>query len=200
MWFDKPYIPWCLVWHWNIPIYGSYLKYWCLVFTCTFMFNWMFQYSILHDAVSILSYAVLYSVGCYIYAVSRATLGLCAVIFQAFSTPWFLYANPTNHHLVFFLLEVFNNVIQYQFDGLTLHARCLIYFVSTVVAFTVYWHWRADIEDTTSGVLCHIGYDVRSPVTLEDMMSGVLCHPVLYRIRRQESCVIRGYDIRSPVS
>ena len=38
-------------------------------------------------------------------------------IFQAFSTPWFLYASPTNHHLVFFLLEVFNNIIQYQFDG-----------------------------------------------------------------------------------
>jgi len=45
------------------------------------------------------------------------------VTLQAFSTPWFLYANPTNHHLVFFLLEVFNNIIQYQFDGLTL-ATC----------------------------------------------------------------------------
>ena len=38
-------------------------------------------------------------------------------LFQAFSTPWFLFASPTNHHLVFFLLEVFNNIIQYQFDG-----------------------------------------------------------------------------------
>lgn len=38
-------------------------------------------------------------------------------LLQAFSTPWFLYASPTNHHLVFFLLEVFNNIIQYQFDG-----------------------------------------------------------------------------------
>jgi len=38
-------------------------------------------------------------------------------LLEAFSTPWFLYANSTNHHLVFFLLEVFNNIIQYQFDG-----------------------------------------------------------------------------------
>lgn len=38
-------------------------------------------------------------------------------LLEAFSTPWFLYASPTNHHLVFFLLEVFNNIIQYQFDG-----------------------------------------------------------------------------------
>jgi len=38
-------------------------------------------------------------------------------IIEAFSTPWFLFSNPTNHHLIFFLLEVLNNIIQYQFDG-----------------------------------------------------------------------------------
>ena len=36
---------------------------------------------------------------------------------EAFSTPWFLLANKTNHKLVFFLLEMLNNLIQYQFDG-----------------------------------------------------------------------------------
>ncbi len=38
-------------------------------------------------------------------------------LLEAFTTPWFLFSSPTNHHLVFFLLEIFNNVIQYQFDG-----------------------------------------------------------------------------------
>lgn len=38
-------------------------------------------------------------------------------LLEAFSTPWFLFANQTNYHLVFFLLEIFNNIIQYQFDG-----------------------------------------------------------------------------------
>ncbi|KAF4520052.1 hypothetical protein B566_EDAN008340 [Ephemera danica] len=38
-------------------------------------------------------------------------------LLEAFSTPWFLFSAPTNHHLVFFLLEIFNNIIQYQFDG-----------------------------------------------------------------------------------
>ena len=38
-------------------------------------------------------------------------------LLEAFSTPWFLFVQPTNHHLAFFLLEVFNNIIQYQFDG-----------------------------------------------------------------------------------
>ena len=49
--------------------------------------------------------------------------------FQAFSTPWFLYASPTNHHLVFFLLEVFNNIIQYQFDGISYFCFSNIYIV-----------------------------------------------------------------------
>uniref|UniRef100_A0A8C2WFS9 HID1 domain containing n=1 Tax=Cyclopterus lumpus TaxID=8103 RepID=A0A8C2WFS9_CYCLU len=38
-------------------------------------------------------------------------------LLEAFSTPWFLFSSQQNHHLVFFLLEVFNNIIQYQFDG-----------------------------------------------------------------------------------
>lgn len=39
-------------------------------------------------------------------------------LLEAFSTPWFLFSSPANHHLVFFLLEMFNNIIQYQFDGM----------------------------------------------------------------------------------
>lgn len=38
-------------------------------------------------------------------------------LLEAFSTPWFLFSAPSNHMLVFFLLEIFNNIIQYQFDG-----------------------------------------------------------------------------------
>ncbi|XP_012675476.1 protein HID1 isoform X2 [Clupea harengus] len=38
-------------------------------------------------------------------------------LLEAFSGSWFLYSSTQNHHLVFFLLEVFNNIIQYQFDG-----------------------------------------------------------------------------------
>lgn len=50
------------------------------------------------------------------------TLSMVAAIkllhlLEAFSTPWFLFSSPSNHHLVFFLLEIFNNIIQYQFDG-----------------------------------------------------------------------------------
>lgn len=44
-------------------------------------------------------------------------------LLEAFSTPWFLFSSPQNHHLVFFLLEVFNNIIQYQFDGETINTN-----------------------------------------------------------------------------
>ncbi len=40
-----------------------------------------------------------------------------ARLFVAFSTPSFLLNNETNHGLVFYLLDVFNNIVQYQFDG-----------------------------------------------------------------------------------
>lgn len=40
-------------------------------------------------------------------------------LMESFATPWFLFAKPTNHYLVFYLLEILNNVIQYQFDGNT---------------------------------------------------------------------------------
>lgn len=39
-------------------------------------------------------------------------------LLEAFSTSWFLFSAAQNHHLAFFLLEAFNNLIQYQFDGI----------------------------------------------------------------------------------
>ncbi|RMZ94646.1 HID1 isoform X2 [Brachionus plicatilis] len=38
-------------------------------------------------------------------------------LLEAFSNVSFLFANSNNYYLVFFLLEILNNMIQYQFDG-----------------------------------------------------------------------------------
>ena len=38
-------------------------------------------------------------------------------LLEAFSTPWFLLSTPNNHHLVFFLLEMFNNIIQVKLSN-----------------------------------------------------------------------------------
>ncbi|ETW04426.1 hypothetical protein H310_04703 [Aphanomyces invadans] len=38
-------------------------------------------------------------------------------LFKLFSQPRYLFDNDANHHLVFFLLDTFNNLIQYQYEG-----------------------------------------------------------------------------------
>jgi hypothetical protein len=40
-------------------------------------------------------------------------------LFEAFSSPRFLYSSEKNHQYVYLLLEVFNNLIQYQYEGNT---------------------------------------------------------------------------------
>lgn len=59
----------------------------------------------------------LVSVSPYLKTLSMVASTKLLHLLEAFSTPWFLFSSPSNHHLVFFLLEIFNNIIQYQFDG-----------------------------------------------------------------------------------
>ncbi|XP_065199506.1 protein HID1 [Planococcus citri] len=60
---------------------------------------------------------ILVNVSPYLKMLSMVASTKLLHLLEAFSTPWFLFSSPTNHHLVFFLLEIFNNLIQYQFDG-----------------------------------------------------------------------------------
>ncbi|XP_006145900.1 LOW QUALITY PROTEIN: protein HID1 [Tupaia chinensis] len=60
---------------------------------------------------------IVVNVSPYLKSLSMVTANKLLHLLEAFSTPWFLFSAAQNHHLVFFLLEVFNNIIQYQFDG-----------------------------------------------------------------------------------
>lgn len=60
---------------------------------------------------------ILVNVSPYLKTLSMVAAIKLLHLLEAFSTPWFLFNSPSNHHLVFFLLEIFNNIIQYQFDG-----------------------------------------------------------------------------------
>ncbi|XP_041978813.1 protein HID1 [Aricia agestis] len=60
---------------------------------------------------------ILVNVSPYLKTLSMVASTKLLHLLEAFSTPWFLFSRPHNHHLVFFLLEMFNNMIQYQFDG-----------------------------------------------------------------------------------
>uniref|UniRef100_A0A7N6AU81 HID1 domain containing b n=1 Tax=Anabas testudineus TaxID=64144 RepID=A0A7N6AU81_ANATE len=60
---------------------------------------------------------IIVNISPYLKSLSMVSANKLLHLLEAFSTPWFLFSTPQNHHLVFFLLEVFNNIIQYQFDG-----------------------------------------------------------------------------------
>uniref|UniRef100_UPI0037E7B30C protein HID1b n=1 Tax=Semicossyphus pulcher TaxID=241346 RepID=UPI0037E7B30C len=60
---------------------------------------------------------IIVNISPYLKSLSMVAANKLLHLLEAFSTPWFLFSVPQNHHLVFFLLEVFNNIIQYQFDG-----------------------------------------------------------------------------------
>ncbi|CAH8542092.1 unnamed protein product [Schistosoma turkestanicum] len=60
---------------------------------------------------------IIANVSPYLKSLSMVSSNKLLHLLDAFSQPWFLYSNPSNHRSVFLLLEVFNNIIQYQFDG-----------------------------------------------------------------------------------
>ncbi|KAG5832677.1 hypothetical protein ANANG_G00293680 [Anguilla anguilla] len=60
---------------------------------------------------------IVVNVSPYLKSLSMVAANKLLHLVEAFSTTWFLFSASQNHHLVFFLLEVFNNIIQYQFDG-----------------------------------------------------------------------------------
>ncbi|NXY49979.1 HID1 protein, partial [Ceuthmochares aereus] len=65
---------------------------------------------------------IVVNVSPYLKSLSMVAANKLLHLLEAFSTTWFLFSAVQNHHLVFFLLEVFNNIIQYQFDGKSLNA------------------------------------------------------------------------------
>ncbi|CAL8274809.1 unnamed protein product [Lota lota] len=60
---------------------------------------------------------IIVNVSPYLKSLSMVAANKLLHLLEAFSTSWFLFSSSQNHHLVFFLLEAFNNIIQYQFDG-----------------------------------------------------------------------------------
>lgn len=66
---------------------------------------------------------ILSNVSPYIKALSLVASVKLLGLFELFTTPRFLYAAPDNHHYCFMLLDIFNNIIQYQYEGALRGAR-----------------------------------------------------------------------------
>lgn len=60
---------------------------------------------------------IIVNISPYLKSLSMVAATKLLHLLEAFTTPWFLFSSPQNHHLAFYMLEVFNNIIQYQFDG-----------------------------------------------------------------------------------
>ncbi|XP_077482309.1 protein HID1b isoform X2 [Stigmatopora argus] len=60
---------------------------------------------------------VVVNVSPYLKSLSMVSADKLLHLLEVFSQPRFLFSAPNNHQLVFFLLEAFNNIVQYQFDG-----------------------------------------------------------------------------------
>lgn len=60
---------------------------------------------------------ILVNISPYLKQVSLVAANKLVHLFEVFSSPKFILAAEANHHLIFFLLETFNNLIQYQFEG-----------------------------------------------------------------------------------
>lgn len=61
--------------------------------------------------------SILANVSPFVKAVGMVTSNKLMHLFKLLSRPRFLFANERNHRYIFFLLNVFNNFIQYQYEG-----------------------------------------------------------------------------------
>ncbi|EDV28317.1 uncharacterized protein TRIADDRAFT_21464 [Trichoplax adhaerens] len=86
-------------------------------------------------------------------------------LLEAFSTPWFLFSNNNNHHLIFFLLEVFNNIIQYQFDGNS-------HLVYTIIRKRNIFHQLANLPTDPSTVVKPNKKEDSSDISVAQYQSG----------------------------
>eukprot|EP00127_Corallochytrium_limacisporum_P002610 Clim_evm46s134 gene=Clim_evmTU46s134 len=69
---------------------------------------------------------IIVNISPYIKSLNRQSASKLLHLFELFSSPKYVLSAPNNHHLVFFLLEIFNNLIQYQFDGNANVVYCIV--------------------------------------------------------------------------
>lgn len=69
---------------------------------------------------------IIVNISPYLKKLTMVTATKILHLIEAFCQPTFLFAQQQNHHLIFFLLETVNNLVQYQFDGNAPLVYCVI--------------------------------------------------------------------------
>jgi len=101
---------------------------------------------------------ILCNVSPYLKSMSMTAACKLMHLVEAFSTPWFLMSNQNNHNLVFFLLEMLNNLIQYQFDG----NSNLVY---TLIRKRTVFHQLANLPTDCSSIHKTVNKKSKKPLT-----------------------------------
>lgn len=72
-----------------------------------------------HNIYQLFDYmlTILVNISPYLKALSMIASNCLMQLFEIFSSPYVIFTEPNHHQLVVSLYEVFNNIIQYQFDG-----------------------------------------------------------------------------------
>lgn len=127
---------------------------------------------------------ILVNVSPYLKTLSMVASVKLLHLLEAFSTPWFLLSAPSNHHLVFFLLEIFNNIIQYQFDG----NSNLVY---TIIRKRHVFHAMANLPTDMAGIAkCLSGRKVGKfnlpPVSQRQRMAAAVVQNLPSRLAEDE--------------
>ncbi|XP_057310816.1 protein HID1-like isoform X1 [Hydractinia symbiolongicarpus] len=154
---------------------------------------------------------IIVNVSPYLKSLSMVAANKLLHLLEAFSTPWFLFANSTNHHLVFFLLETFNNIIQYQFDGNA-------HLVYAIIRKRNVFHQLANLPTDPSGIKKPGKHERKSSESSVD--EGNIVQPTLANIptttktvqnpnaaeeattsqKEQDETIDASYDVTAPVN
>lgn len=94
------------------PISGSYADLFVIVFHKMIYFGQAHLFRLFDYLLSILA-----NISPYIKALSLYSSQCLVQLFEIFSSSTVIFTNPRYHQPVIFLLEIFNNIVQYQFDG-----------------------------------------------------------------------------------
>jgi len=99
-------------WVISVPVFsGSYADY-LLIVLSTLILEGLSQLEALYDCFL----TIISNISPYVNCSLNASIHLIR-LFAKLSQPSFLFQKERNHRFVFFLLETFNNVIQYQYQG-----------------------------------------------------------------------------------
>lgn len=106
---NKPYLANVLI---NLPAFtGSHADLMIIVFHKLILYG--YNLNRLFDFLV----TIILNISPYLKTLSILTSRCLMQLFEIFSSPYVILTEPNYHQLVVFLLEIFNNIVQYQFDG-----------------------------------------------------------------------------------